>query len=358
MFDSGGRSASGSPRFCVYGAGAVGGLIGGMLAHNGADVSFVARGKSLAALKRHGLTVISAGETLQIPVRASADPAELGPQDFVIIAVKAPALPEVASRIAPLLGSDTAVVTAMNGVPWWFFANDNSDLAGRRLTAIDPGGAISRAIPANRVIGCAVYLAATLEGPGIVRHNAHRQLFLGEADGDLTRRLARLAYWLRRAGFECTESPDIRRDIWLKLWGNLSTNPVSLLTGATLDRILDDPLLRELCGRMMEEAARIGRALGIPPKLTVEEMLVRARSFGPIKTSMLQDAERGTPVEIDALLTVMHDLGEIVHVPTPFIDSVLGLARLRAQGLGLMELRGFASPPVPANDALALRPHG
>jgi 2-dehydropantoate 2-reductase len=326
-------------------------MIGGLLAYSGADVGFIARGKSLAALQRNGLTLITAGETLRIPVRASADPAELGPQDFVIIAVKAPALPEATSRIGPLLGPDTAVMTAMNGVPWWFFANDNGASAGR-LTTIDPDGAIGRVIPASRVIGCAVYFSSALEGPGIVRHSAHRKLILGEADGELTQRLARLTYWLRRAGFECAESPDIRRDIWIKLWGNLSTNPISLLTAATLDRIMDDPLLRDLCGRMMEEAARIGTAIGIPPDLPVEEMLRRARSFGPIKTSMLQDAERGTPVEIDALLTVMHDLGNIVHVPTPFIDSVLGLARLRAKGLGLMPRE--PALPVAANDAFAL----
>jgi 2-dehydropantoate 2-reductase len=347
-----------SPRFCIYGAGAVGGMIGGMLARSGARVGMVARGKSLAAIRRHGLTVITTGETLQVPVRASDEPVELGTQDYVILAVKSPALPEVAERIGPLLGPDTAVVTAMNGVPWWFFANDNASLVSRRLTGIDPDGAIGRAIPASRVIGCAVYFASVREAPGIVRHTAHRRLTLGEADGESTLRLSELACWLRRAGFECTESADIRSDVWLKLWGNLSTNPISMLTGATLDRILDDPLLHALCARMTDEAARIGRTLGIQPTLTVDEMLLRARSFGAVKTSMLQDAERGTPVEVDSLLTVVHDLGEIVHVPTPFIDSVLGLARLRAKGLGLMGPQAFASLPAAANDALALRQHG
>jgi 2-dehydropantoate 2-reductase len=347
-----------SPRFCIYGAGAVGGTIGAMLARSGARVSVVARGKALAAIRRHGLTVISAGEVLQATVRVSDDPADLGPQDFVIVAVKSPALPEVAERIGPLLGPDTAVVTAMNGVPWWFFASDNGSLVSRRLTSIDPDGAIGRAIPSSRVIGCAVYLSSSLEAPGVVRHHVHRRLTLGEADGESTLRLSELTCWLRRAGFECTESADIRSDVWLKLWGNLSTNPISMLTMATLDRILDDPLLHALCARMMDEAARIGRVLGIQPTLSVDEMLLRARSFGPVKTSMLQDAERGTPVELDSLLTVVHDLGRIVHVPTPFIDSVLGLARLRASGLGLMAPRAFALPPTAANDALALRPHG
>jgi 2-dehydropantoate 2-reductase len=344
---------AGSPKFCIYGAGAVGGMIGGMLAHAGATVSMVARGRTLAALKRHGLRLITPGETLEVPVRASADPAELGPQDYVIVAVKAPALPEVASQIAPLLGPETAVVTAMNGIPWWFFANDNVALAGRPLPAVDPDGAIARAIPVTSVIGCVVYFASSLDGPGIVRHNAHRQLLIGEVDGELTRRLARLAYWLRCAGFECVESPNIRRDIWLKLWGNLTTNPISMLTAATVDRNVEDPLVRELCVRMMEEAARVGQAIGIPPGLSVNEMIARARTFGAVKTSMLRDAERGTPVEIDALLTVMHDIGEMANVPTPFIDSVLGLACLRAKGLGLLPAPGTGHPTT-ANDACAM----
>jgi 2-dehydropantoate 2-reductase len=342
-----------SPKFCVYGAGAVGGTIGGMLAQEGATVSMIARGETLTALKRNGLTLINAGERLQIPVHASADPAELGPQDYVIVAVKAPALPDVAARIAPLLGPETVVVTAMNGVPWWFFANDNGPLAGRQLTAVDPDGAVGRAIPANRVIGCVVLLSSSLEAPGVVRHNAHRQLVIGEANGESTSRLARLAYWLRRAGFKCMESSNIRRDIWLKLYGNLTTNPISMLTAATLDRIVGDPLVRELCLRMMAEVGRIGWAIGIPRGNSVEEIMKRARSFGPIKTSMLQDAERGTPVEIDALLTVAHDIGGMVNVPTPFIDSVLGLARLRASSLGLLAKRDLEQP-VPANDQYAV----
>ena len=342
-----------SPKFCIYGAGAIGGMIGGMLANAGASVSMIARGKTLAALKDRGLRVITPGETLDIPVTASADPAELGPQDYVIIAVKTPALPEVAVRIAPLLGPDTAVVTAMNGIPWWFFANDNGALAGRPLPAVDPDGTIARAIPVTSVIGCVVYFASSLDGPGIVRHNAHCKLLVGEVDGTSTGRLARLAYWLRRAGFDCVESSNIRSDIWLKLWGNLTTNPISMLTAATVGRIIEDPLVRELCVRMMEEAAQVGQAIGIPPGLSVSEMVDRVRSFGAVKTSMLQDAERGTPVEIDALLTVMHDIGEMVHVPTPFIDSVLGLARLRAKGLGLLPASDTGQP-VPANDAFAL----
>jgi 2-dehydropantoate 2-reductase len=300
-------------------------------------VSIIARGETLEAIQKDGLRLISNGETLQASVQAVADPAELGPQDYVIIAVKAPSLPAVASRIEPLLGPETAVVTAMNGIPWWFFTNAGGILAGKRLTAVDPEGSIARAIPARSVIGCVVYMSCAVEAPGVIRHAAGRRLIVGEPDNRSSPRVARLAEWLRRAGFDCVESSDIRRDIWFKLWDNLSTNPISLLTAATLDRIIADPLARALCFRMMEEAGRIGEAIGIPPTVSVEEMFDRARALGAIKTSMLQDAEHGKPVEIDALLTVTRDLGRMVGVPTPFIDSVLGLARLKATSLGLLD---------------------
>ena len=326
-----------SPRFCIYGAGAIGGMIAALLVRAGATVSVVARGETLAALNRDGLRLIIDGETLQAPVQATADPAELGPQDYLVIAVKAPALPAVASRIGPLLGPETAVVPAMNGVPWWFFANAGGALAGQKLTAVDPDGAIGRAIPTARVIGCVVHIACSRDAPGIIRHSGGRRLIVGEPDGGSTPRLARLAHWLRRAGLDCVESPDIRRDIWFKLWANLSINPISMLTAATSDRIIDDPLVHALCVSMMEEAARIGEAIGIAGALPVETMIATARAVGSFKTSMLQDVEHGRPVEIDALLTVTHDIGRMVGVPTPFIDSVLGLARLRAAGLGLLD---------------------
>jgi 2-dehydropantoate 2-reductase len=243
----------------------------------------------------------------------------------------------VASRIGPLLGPETTVVTAMNGIPWWFFTNARGILAGTRLTAIDPDGIISRAIPASSVLGCVVYMSCAVEAPSVIRHNAGRWLIVGEPDNRPSRRVARLAEWLRRSGFDCVEGSDIRRDIWYKLWNNLSTNPISLLTAATLDRIIADPLAHALCVRMMEEAARIGEAIGIPAIVPIEEMFDRARALGAIKTSMLRDAEHGKPIEIGALLTVTRDLGRMVGVPTPFIDGVLGLARLKATSLGLLD---------------------
>jgi 2-dehydropantoate 2-reductase len=333
-----------SPKFCIYGAGAIGGTIAALLTRCGATVSMVARGRTLAALKRDGLRLIIDGEMLQVPIQASEDPSELGVQDYVIIAAKAPALPDIARRIGPLLGPKTAVVTAMNGVPWWFFlgakgsfAGDKGSFAGHKLKAIDPDGAIARAIPTRGVIGCVVYIAASADEPGVIRHQSGHRLVVGEPDNRLTPRLADLADWLRRAGFDCRESPEIRREIWLKLWANLCMNPISLLTTATSDRIIEDPLLRRLCVSMMEEAGQIGAAIGVSDSPPLEKIVGSIQGLGAFKMSMLQDVERGKPVEIDALLTVLHDIGLLVGVPTPFIDGVLGLARLRANSLGLLD---------------------
>ena len=241
-----------------------------------------------------------------------------------------------ARRIGPLLGPETTVVTAMNGVPWWFFHNAEGALAGFQLKAIDPDGAIGRAIPAERVIGCVVYVAASGDRPGVVRHSSGRRLIVGELDHGLTPRLARLVNWLRCAGFDCRESLNIQREIWVKLQSNLCMNPISLLTTTTSDRIIGDPLVRRLCVSMMEEAARVGAAIGLPVSTPGEETIETIRSLGSFRMSMLQDLEHKRPVEIHALLTVVHDIGLSAGVPTPFIDGVLGLARLRATSLGLL----------------------
>jgi 2-dehydropantoate 2-reductase len=330
------RCAKVSPRFCIYGAGAIGGMIGTLLARAGAAVSIVARGETLSAAKRKGLQLIIGGERLHANVEASATPRELGIQDYVIVCVKAPSLRAVAAEIGPLLGPETSVVSAMNGVPWWFFANARGPLAGARLPSVDPDGAVGSAIPASRAIGCVVYVGCSRDGPGVVRHHTGKRLLLGEPDNRSSARLEVLLDWLRRAGFDAEQSADIRAEVWVKLWVNLSSNPISLLTGTTLDRIMDDPLVHELCLRMMDEARQIGSAIGIKASLSTAELIARMRSFGAVKTSMLQDLERRAPLEIDALLTAMHEIGELAGVPTPFIDTVLGLARLRASTLGLL----------------------
>ena len=325
-----------SPKFCIFGAGAIGGIIAGLLARCGATVSLVARGRTLAALKRDGLRVVINGQTLSASVQVSEDPSELGVQDYVIIAAKAPSLPDIATRIGPLLGPETAVVTAMNGIPWWFFLNSKGVLAGHQLKAIDPDGTIARSISTKRVIGCVLYVAVSADEPGIIRHNSGYRIIVGELDNQPSLRLACLADWLCRAGFDCRKSFNIQSDVWGKLWGNICMNPVSLLTAVTSDRIVNDPLVRTLCASMMEEAERIGKAIGMPDGPSVEKTIEKIQGLGGFKSSMLQDIEHGKPVEIDALLTVTHDIGQLVGVPTPFIDSVLGLARLRARGLGLL----------------------
>ena len=324
-------------KVCIYGAGAVGGTIGVLLALAGADVSVVAHGETLAAIRNDGLQLTKDGKTHLVRVRATDDPSLLGPQDYVIVSVKAPSLEDIASHIAPLLDHGTKVITAMNGVPWWFFVGGSGVLSGTRLAAVDPHGIVENAIPLAQTVGCVVYMACSVDAPGKIRHNSGNRLIIGYADNSPVDGLADIEDMLNSAGFACQVTATIRNDIWFKLWGNLSINPISLLTGETTDVIIDDPLVYELCVHMMQEAAAIGEAVDIPMTVSTTEMIGRAKSLGAFKTSMLQDTEAGKPVELDALLTVAHDIGKIVDVPTPFIDSVLGLARLRARKLGLFD---------------------
>lgn len=323
-------------KVCVYGAGAIGGFIGARLAAEGsAEISAVARGATLAALRAHGLRLQSGDRVTQGPVRAAEDPAELGVQDVVIIAVKGPALPAVAARIAPLLGPDTVVMAAMNGVPWWFFERMRGPCAGMRLESVDPDGVVSRAIPGSRVIGCVVHASAASPEPGLVAHAMGNRLVIGEPDGSSTPRLEALALLLARAGFDVTTSNRIQHDIWYKLWGNLTINPISALTGAAGDRILDDPLVRAFCTAAMEEAAAIGERIGCAIGETPAQRHAVTRKLGALRTSMLQDAEAGRPLEIDAIVGVVKEIGERVGVPTPNIDALLGLIRLFGRTRGL-----------------------
>jgi 2-dehydropantoate 2-reductase len=323
-------------KLCIYGAGAIGGFIGTRIAAaGGADVSAVARGETLQALRRHGLRLASGERLLHGPVNAADDPAALGVQDVVVIAVKGPALPAVATRIAPLLGPDTVVLAAMNGVPWWFFEGASGVCAGLRLEAVDPGGVVSRAIPGRHVVGCVVHASAASAEPGLVAHRMGNGLIIGEPCGERSPRVMRLAQVLQQAGFDVTVSDRIRYDIWYKLWGNLTINPVSVLTGATGDRILDDPLVRSFCTIAMEEAAHIGARIGCPIAQTPDERHAVTRKLGALHTSMLQDAEAGRPLEIDAIVGSVKEIGERVGVPTPTIDALLGLIRLYGRVHGL-----------------------
>ncbi len=327
-------------KICIYGAGAIGGWLGARLAAQGAAVSAVARGATLAALRTHGLRLREAGADGAVAerafaVQASDSPFDLGPQDLVIVAVKAPAMAEVARAIAPLLGPDTAVLTAMNGVPWWFLQGFGGPLAGTRLESVDPGGAIAQAIDARRVIGCVVHASCSVDEPGVIRRHFGNGLIVGEPAGGDTPRLASLAALLRQAGFDTTVSAQIQKDVWYKLWGNMTINPISAFTGATADRILDDDLARGFVSAVMLEAREIGARIGVPIEQTPEDRHQVTRKLGAFKPSMLQDVEAGRSVELDALVASVRELGQLTGVATPFTDALLGLARLHARVRGL-----------------------
>jgi 2-dehydropantoate 2-reductase len=322
-------------RVCIYGAGAIGGWIGVKLARAGCAVSVVARGATLQALQSDGLRMDEGGQTLQAPVRASASPSELGVQDLVVVAVKAPAMADVARAIRPLLGPQTIVLTAMNGVPWWFFDGFGGRFAGTRLKSVDPDGAIAEAVPARHIVGCVVHASCALRAPGHVQHHFGNKLIIGEPSGEKTARVQQLSELLARAGFESVVSEQIQKDAWYKLWGNMTVNPISAITGATTDRILEDDLVRNFVSSVMLEAREIGARVGIPIAQQPEDRHQVTRKLGAFKTSMLQDVEAGKPVEIDALVTVVKEMGEMTGVPTPFTDALLGLARLHARVHGL-----------------------
>jgi 2-dehydropantoate 2-reductase len=321
-------------KVAIYGAGAIGGWMGTRLAQAGCEVSVVARGTTLEALQMHGLRLEST-DVVSVPVRSSADPADLGVQDLVIVAVKAPAMADVARAIGPLIGPDTMVLTAMNGVPWWFFESFGAQYAGTRLKAVDPEGAIARAIPAQHIIGCVVHASCSLNSPGFVKQHFGNKLIVGEPSGVKTARVRQLVALLQKAGFETVLSDQIQKDAWYKLWGNMTVNPVSAMTGATTDLIMGDELVRGFISKVMLEAREIGARIGIPIEQLPEDRHQVTRKLGAFKTSMLQDVEAGKPVELDALVTVVKELGELTQVPTPFTDALLGLARLHARVHGL-----------------------
>lgn len=322
-------------KICIYGAGAIGGLIGTRLAATGQHcLSAVARGATLAALQTHGFRVQSSTGMLCGPVQAEQDPARLGPQDVVVVAVKGGALPGVALNIAPLLGPDTVVLPALNGVPWWF-GESLPALRGLELPAVDPGGALSEAIPLKHVLGCVVHASASCPEPGLVQHRLGQGLIIGEPLGGHSERVQTLAAVLREAGFEVTESNRIQQDVWYKLWGNMTMNPVSALTGTTTDQILADPLLRDFCSAAMREAAAIGERLGCPIAQSPEDRHALTLKLGAIKTSMLQDVEAGRGIELDAIVTAVQQLGQVLGEPTPFINALLGMTRVFARQRGL-----------------------
>jgi 2-dehydropantoate 2-reductase len=321
----------GKQHACVVGAGAVGALFVQALARADWEVATLARGETLETIRANGLRI----DHDRIDVIATDDPRQIGPQDYVILALKAPALPQAAPRLAALVGPQTRIVSTMNGVPWWFFHGFGGPLAGKQLESVDPGGAIAAAMPAERAIGCVVHLSSVNAGPGVVQRGKGNRLIIGNPGGALDDRAKILIDALGEGGFEVEPTTEIQREIWAKLWGNMNMNPISALTGSTGDKILRDPLTNQLVRRMMVEHVWIGQKIGIELGMTIDERFAVTRKLGAFKTSMLQDLEGGRPLEIDALLASVTEIGSLVGVPTPYCDTVLGLIRQRAANLGL-----------------------
>ncbi len=322
-------------KICIYGAGAIGGLIGTRLAvAGGCEVSAVARGATLAALQQHGWRLRQGDRLLQAAANAAQDPRELGAQDIIVIAVKGQALPEVASRIAPLLKPETIVIPAINGVPWWF-SQVVDGLGGEPLQSVDPGGRIAATIAIDQIVGCVVHASASTPEPGLVLHRMGNGLIIGEPAGGESQRVSRVAELLVAAGFDVTRSTDIRQALWYKLWGNLTINPLCALTGASTAPILTDPLVRAFVSAAMLEASAVGAHVGCAIGQSPEDRHAITARLGDFKPSMLQDVEAGRGIELDPIVTAVHEMAQRLGVATPNIDAILGLTRVSARLRGL-----------------------
>ena len=323
-------------KICIYGAGAIGGLIGARLARQGEDVTLIARGEHLAAMRAKGLTVKGPDGTFTVTPRATDNPTEAGPQDYVIVALKAHAVAVIADKMAPLLGPKTAVVMAVNGVPWWYFYGVEGKLRDKRLKSVDPDGKQWDLIGPSRAIGCVVYPAAEIAEPGVIHHIEGDRLSLGEPDNSKSERVTALSRALIAAGLKAPVKTDIRTEIWVKLWGNAAFNPISALTGGTLKSIGADPATRAIAKAIMDEAERVANALGVTMPIHVEKRIDGAVGVGEHKTSMLQDFERGRAPELDAIVGAVAELGRIAEVPTPHIDTIYALTHHKAVAAGIL----------------------
>ncbi|MHA1563723.1 MAG: 2-dehydropantoate 2-reductase [Alphaproteobacteria bacterium] len=321
-------------RICIFGAGAIGGYLAVNLANAGADVTCIARGPHLAAMRDRGLRLITGDEERVAHPRCTDDPAEASEQDYVIVTLKAHSIPPIAHTMAPLFGPDTALVTGQNGLPWWYFYKQGGPFDDKRLESVDPGGKQWAAFGPGRAIGSVVYIAAEVVEPGVIRHEYGTRLTLGEPDGSKSERVRALSTILIAAGIKAPVKPAIRNEIWVKLWGNLSFNPVSALTQSTLKTLAEDADVRPVIRAMMVEAQAIGEAIGVRFPIDVDARIAGAAEVGEHRTSMLQDLDLGRPMEIDAMVTVIQELGHLTELPTPTIDTVLGLVKLRARTAG------------------------
>ncbi len=331
-------------KICIVGAGAIGGFIGTKLAATGShEVSALARGDTLAALQQYGWRLSTNSGLVQAALHmASSDASELREQDLIIIAVKSQSLGQVAPALAPLIGKHTLILPAMNGVPWWFMKNVQADglqaAWNKPLQSIDPAGHIQRALPEGQVIGCVVHASTSVESPGLAVHHGGQKLIVGEPAGGESARASRLVEALSHAGFEAIHSKNIRYDIWYKLWGNMTMNPVSAITGATIDRVLGDKLVRNFCSSVMLEAQAIGARIGCKIDESPEDRHAVTAKLGAFKTSMLQDVEAGRAIELDAIVGAVREIGERLEMHTPSIDALLGLTRLLGQSKNLYKI--------------------
>ena len=322
-------------KICIFGAGAIGGYMGAKLAAAGADVSLVARGPHLKAMQENGLRLIEETGISTVKVTASDKASDLGPQDYVIVTLKAHSVPSVVPHMQPLINDHTTVVSGVNGVPWWYFHKIGGALEGTRLQTVDPGNAQWDGFGPDRVLGCVVYPAAEVVEPGVVKHIEGNRFSLGEPDGSKSTRALALSEALSASGLRAPIRPKIRDEIWVKLWGNLSFNPISVLTQSTLDVLCTDPGTREVARNMMLEAQTVAEKVGVKFPIDVDRRIQGGAAVGAHRTSMLQDLDQGRPMEIDALIGSVKELGLITQTPTPTIDTVLALTALRGKVAGL-----------------------
>lgn len=317
-------------KFCIVGAGAIGGYLGAKLALAGEEVTLIARGAHLEAIQKNGLKLIIADGSSEIaqPTLATNDMTAAGLQDVVILAVKAQSVPTIAPSLPSLYHAETMVVTAQNGIPWWYFRKQGGEYEGTSIQAVDPDGIVEANIGSDRVIGCVVYPAAEIESPGVIRHIEGDRFSLGEIDGSKSDRIQRLADAFKKAGIKAPIRNQIRGELWVKLWGNLAFNPISALTRATLEEICQYPPTRELAYQMMSEALAIAEKLGVRMGISLEQRIEGAEKVGAHKTSMLQDIEVGRPTEVDAIVGSVAELGRLLQIPTPHIDAIHASVKL------------------------------
>ncbi|WP_438997215.1 2-dehydropantoate 2-reductase [Candidatus Puniceispirillum sp.] len=322
-------------KICIFGAGAIGGYLGAKLAAHGTDVSLVARGPHLDAMRTNGLRLIDETGETNVHVNASSDPADLGEQDYLVITLKAHSVPPMVEKMAPLIGKHTTILSCVNGVPWWYFYKLGGDLDGTQLESVDPAGAQWNGFGPEKVLGCVVYPAAEVVEPGVIKHIEGNRFSLGEPDGQKSDRIVTLSKIFSEAGLKAPVRPRIRDEIWVKLWGNLSFNPISALTHATLDILCTDPSTRIVARNMMLEAQEIAEKLGVKFPIDVDRRIEGGAAVGAHRTSMWQDLDMGRPMEIDALVGSVKELGRITDTPTPTIDVVLGLIQMRGKIAGV-----------------------